>query len=62
MLIVGTSAVVHPAASFGLLARRAGAFVAEINRSRTPQSSFFDVSIQGKAGEVLPELVRLVAG
>ena len=58
MLIVGTSAVVQPAASFGLLAKRAGAFVVEINRSRTPQSSLLDVSIQGQAGVLLPELVR----
>jgi NAD-dependent deacetylase len=60
MLIIGTSAVVQPAASFGLVARRAGAFIAEINRSETPQSSLFDVSIQGKAGVLLPELVKRV--
>jgi NAD-dependent deacetylase len=61
MLIVGTSAVVQPAASFGLVAKRAGAFVAELNRSTTPQSALFDVSIQGQAGELLPELVKRVA-
>ena len=60
MLIVGTSGVVQPAASFGIVAKRGGAFVAELNRSRTPQSSLFDLSIQGKAGEVLPELARRV--
>jgi NAD-dependent deacetylase len=58
MLIVGTSGVVQPAASFGILAKRAGAFVAELNRSNTPQSSLFDLSIQGKAGELLPRLVE----
>ena len=58
MLIVGTSAVVQPAASFGLVAKRtAGAFVVELNRSKTAQSSFFDLSIQGKAGELLPRLL-----
>jgi NAD-dependent deacetylase len=62
MLIVGTSAIVQPAASFGLVAKKAGAFVAEINRSETPQSSLFDVSIQRKAGELLPELVKRVDG
>lgn len=61
MLIVGTSAMVQPAASFGLVAKRAAnAFVAELNRSRTHQSSLFDISIQGKAGELLPQLVGCV--
>jgi NAD-dependent deacetylase len=60
MLIVGTSGVVQPAASFGIVAKRGGAFVAELNRSRTPQGSLFDLSIQGKAGELLPELARRV--
>jgi NAD-dependent deacetylase len=58
MLIVGTSAMVQPAASFGLVAKRAtGAFVVELNRSRTHQSDLFDLSIQGKAGELLPRLL-----
>lgn len=58
MLIVGTSAMVQPAASFGMVAKRtAGAFVVELNRSRTHQSPLFDISIQGKAGELLPRIV-----
>ena len=60
MLIVGTSGFVQPAASFGIVAKRAGAFVAELNRSNTPQSPLFDLSIQGKAGELLPQLVEQV--
>jgi NAD-dependent deacetylase len=60
MLVVGTSGAVQPAASFGLMAKRAGAFVAEFNRSKTPQSTFFDISFQGKAGELLPQLVEAV--
>jgi NAD-dependent deacetylase len=61
MLIVGTSAIVQPAASFGLVAKRtAGAFVVELNRSKTARSSFFDLSIQGKAGELLPQLLDYV--
>lgn len=59
MLIIGTSAVVQPAASFGLVAKRtAGAFVVELNRSRTAQSMLFDLSVQGKAGELLPRLLE----
>jgi NAD-dependent deacetylase len=61
MLVVGTSGAVQPAASFGLVAKKAGAFVAEVNRSKTPQSAFFDVSLQGKAGEVLPQLVQQIS-
>jgi NAD-dependent deacetylase len=57
MLVVGTSGMVQPAASFGLVAKRAGAVVVEFNRSKTPQSPFFDFSFQGKAGETLPKLV-----
>jgi NAD-dependent deacetylase len=58
MMIVGTSGMVQPAASFGLVAKRAGAVVVEFNRSRTPQSALFDFSVQGRAGELLPALVR----
>ncbi len=60
MLVVGTSGMVQPAASFSLVAKRAGALVVEINRSETPQSGFFDFSFQGKAGEILPKLVQYV--
>ena len=60
MLVVGTSGMVQPAASFGLVAKKAGAFVVEVNRSHTPQSPFFDVSLQGKAGELLPQLLEYI--
>ena len=58
MLVVGTSGLVQPAASFGLIAKRAGAFVVEVNRSKTQQSPFFDLSLTGKAGDILPALVE----
>ena len=61
MLVVGTSGMVQPAASFGPAAKKAGAFVVEVNRSPTPQSPFFDVSLQGKAGELLPRLLEYIA-
>jgi NAD-dependent deacetylase len=61
MLVVGTSGKVQPAASLGLLAKKAGAFVVEVNRSRTPQSPLFDISFVGRAGEILPELVGHVS-
>ena len=58
LLIIGTSGVVHPAASFAALARQAGAFVAEINLDPTPNSQVVDVAIQGRAKEIVPELIR----
>jgi NAD-dependent deacetylase len=56
MLIVGTSGVVEPAASLGLIAKQAGKPVIEINLERTPNSGLYDLSICGKSGEILPLL------
>jgi NAD-dependent deacetylase len=57
LLIVGTSGLVYPAASFAPIAKAAGAFVAEVNLDPTPNSQLVDLSIQGRAGEILPQLV-----
>jgi NAD-dependent deacetylase len=54
MMIVGTSGTVEPAASMGMLARKKGAWLAEINLEATPYTSFYDASILGKSGEILP--------
>ena len=58
MLVIGTSAVVQPAASLALEAKDAGALVAEINLERTPHSDRLDFSLLGKAGEIVPRLVE----
>ena len=58
MFVIGTSAVVHPAASLPYAAARAGAKIIEVNlepTSLTPQADFF---FPGKAGEILPVLDR----
>jgi NAD-dependent deacetylase len=55
---VGTSAVVEPAASFIHIARGRGAKTVEINRDPTPVSRVVDWSLLGRAGEILPELVK----
>ncbi|MDX6693674.1 MAG: NAD-dependent deacetylase [Blastocatellia bacterium] len=52
--VVGTSALVYPAASLPELAREAGAFVVEVNPEETPLSALCNESLRGKAGEVLP--------
>ena len=60
MMVVGTSSVVQPAASFFMVAKEAGATVVEINLEETPYSNYMDYSIQGKAGEILPLIVERV--
>jgi NAD-dependent deacetylase len=57
MLVVGTSAVVQPAASLAEQAKRAGAAVIEINLEPTPYTGRLDVSLLGRAGEILPALI-----
>ena len=57
-LIIGTSGVVYPAAGFASIARDAGAFVAEINLDVTPHTGLVDVSLQGRAKDVVPLLIR----
>jgi len=59
-LSVGTSAIVHPAASLPEYALGVGAVVVEINPAETPLTQRATYVLQGPAGEVLPQLVRAV--
>lgn len=52
--VVGTSAVVYPAATLPEIAKRSGAYTVEVNPELTPLSDICDEVIQGKAGEILP--------
>lgn len=54
MLIIGTSGIVEPAASIGLVAKQSNKKVVEINLEDTPNTGLYDISIQGKSGEILP--------
>jgi NAD-dependent deacetylase len=54
--VVGTSAVVYPAAGLPFAAAQAGAFLVEVNPEPTPLSELCDVTLRGAAGEVLPLL------
>lgn len=56
MLVIGTSSVVQPAASFAPLAREAGALVVEINPNPALHSHA-DVSLAGPAAEIVPLLI-----
>jgi NAD-dependent deacetylase len=58
-LTVGTSAVVYPAASLPLIARKNGAYIVEINMERTEISHNVHETLLGKAGEILPQLVKV---
>ena len=65
MLVIGTSAVVQPAALMPVIAKEAGAKVIEINPEPTPLTGeISDYLIQGKAGKtlsaILAELERLL--
>lgn len=57
VLICGTSGVVWPAAALPGYAREHRIPTIEINLERTPLSDVVDVTIKGKAGEILPALV-----
>lgn len=56
-LVIGTAAVVYPAAGLVPLAKAAGAKVIEINLDETPYSAQVDCSLRGRAGELLPGLI-----
>ena len=58
LLVVGTSAVVYPAAGLTPLARSFGAKVIEINIEASPMSRVVHVQLTGRAGDILPELIR----
>lgn len=57
-LTIGTSAVVHPAASLIEEARRRGAYTVEINLEPTPASAFVDLVVRGAAEQVLADIDR----
>jgi len=56
-LLVGTSAIVYPAAALPGMARGRGGRLVEINPEPTPLSAAAHVSLRGLAGELLPELI-----
>jgi len=57
---IGTSALVQPAASLPIIAIQNGAFLVEINPTKTPLTSQTALSLQGPAGQILPELISQV--
>lgn len=59
MLVVGTSAVVQPAAMIPVMARDSGAKIVEINPERTPLTGeISDYLIMGRAGDVMSRIME----
>lgn len=56
-LVIGTSALVHPAASLPLLTLQGGGSVIEVNPEPSPITELATVSLRGRAGTVLPALL-----
>lgn len=54
-LVVGTSALVNPAAQLPIIAQRNGAYLIEFNLEQTPLTAQVDQAIIGSAAETLPE-------
>lgn len=55
--VVGTSALVHPAASIPEVTMQQGGRVVELNLDPTPISSRATVTLRGKAGNLVPEVL-----
>lgn len=58
MLVIGTSAMVQPAALMPVVAKETGAIVIEINPEKTPLTSdISDYTIKGPAGDTMNQIV-----
>jgi NAD-dependent deacetylase len=56
-LVIGTSAVVYPAAGLIPYAKQSGARVIEINTEPTPATAIVDCALEGPSSEILPALL-----
>ncbi|MFW9962717.1 MAG: NAD-dependent protein deacylase [Candidatus Sifarchaeia archaeon] len=59
-IVIGTSALIQPAASFPLIVKQHGGKIIEVNIELTALSRLSDVHLSGKAGEILPALDALL--
>ena len=55
---IGTSAVVHPAASLPVYAMESGAVLVEINPAPTHLTPYATYVLNGPSGEILPQLLE----
>lgn len=57
MLVIGTSGLVHPAASLPYQAKQHGAIILEVNPNRTPITEIADLFLQSPSAEILPAII-----
>jgi NAD-dependent deacetylase len=61
LLVVGTSAVVYPAAGLVEIAASSGATVIEVNPQASALAHLADIVLRGPAGELLPRVAAALA-
>ena len=61
VLLLGTSAVVYPAAEFPVIVYRNGGKLIEVNPQDTPLSELCSAVLRAPSGEILPALLEAVA-
>jgi NAD-dependent deacetylase len=59
--VIGTSGIIHPAASFPIVVKQQGGDMIEINIEQTPLSHIADLHVSGKAGEILPVIDTILS-
>lgn len=59
-MVVGSSLVVHPAASMPVVAKRAGAKLVIVNRDETALDNLADLVVHGEAGKVMEAILAAV--
>jgi NAD-dependent deacetylase len=62
MLVVGTSAVVRPAAELPVITRTNGGVIIEVNPEASALTRLAQIAVRGAAGAVLPVLAKTLAG
>jgi len=60
MLVMGSSLAVYPAAGIPLMAKRAGARLAILNRDETPQDRFADLVVNADIGPTMRAVIDLL--
>lgn len=60
IIVIGTSALVQPAATFPLIVKQRGGKLLEVNIEQTPLTRTVDAHLRGKAGELLLKLDKLI--
>jgi len=59
-IVIGTSALIQPAASFPLIVKQRCGKVIEINVEQTPLTGLVNLHLSGKAGELLPAIDKFL--